>query len=90
MLTGAYIYPLDLQCRQCSLSDIRNFAIEAQEIGIQYIGLCCGNSSLFLRELADVYGRTTPVSQFAPDVNKNAYMSSSVSGHQLKVQRGEV
>jgi len=86
-LSGKHIYPLDLQCRQCSRSDIRNFATEAKEIGIQYLGLCCGSSSNFLRELADVYGRTTPSSQYAPDINKSAYVASDVSGHQLKVQK---
>ncbi|XP_005104042.1 betaine--homocysteine S-methyltransferase 1 [Aplysia californica] len=83
--TGKSVYPLDLACLQCNRSDIRNFAKEAKEIGIQYIGLCCGSSSNFLRELAEVYGRKPASSVYSPDLKKSYVFGSDVTGHAKKV-----
>lgn len=84
-LTGKSVYPLDLACLQCSRSDIRNFAKEAKEIGIQYLGLCCGSSSNFLREIAEVYGRKPMSSVYSPDLAKSYVYGDGVKGHALKV-----
>jgi len=83
--TGKSIYPLDLACKQCSRSDIRNFAKEAKEIGIQYLGLCCGSSSNFLRELAEVYGRKPASAIYSPDMSKSYVYGDGVKGHARKV-----
>lgn len=83
--TGKSIYPLDLQCMQCSRSDVRKFAEEAKEIGIQYLGLCCGSSSNMLREIAEVYGRTPPSSIYKPDIAKSFVYGDGVKGHAQKV-----
>ena len=55
----------------CNRSDVRQFAKEAKEIGVQYIGLCCGNAPNLTRELAEVYGRTPAASKYSPDVSEN-------------------
>ena len=76
---------MDLACKQCSRSDIRNFAKEAKEIGIQYLGLCCGSSSNFLRELAEVYGRKPASAIYSPDMSKSYVYGDGVKGHARKV-----
>lgn len=71
IITGKSLYPQDLACAMCSRSDIRQFATEAKEIGIEYIGLCCGNAPNYFREIAEVYGRTPSACKYSPDVSQS-------------------
>lgn len=68
-LTGENLYPDNLDCFRCNRADIRKFAQEAKELGIQYIGVCCGNASIFTREVAEVYGREPPASKYRTDMS---------------------
>ena len=70
-ISGDILYPDNINSCMCNRSDIRKFAMEAKEIGVQYIGLCCGNAPNFTRELAEVYGRTPEASKYSPDVSEN-------------------
>lgn len=40
-------------------------------MGIQYIGLCCGNASHYTRILAEVYGKNPMASKFSPDMSQH-------------------
>ena len=70
-ITGDLLYPVDMNCVMCSRSDIRTFAEEAKEVGVQYVGLCCGNAPNMLREVAEVYGREPEASKYTPDLSQN-------------------
>ncbi|GFN84612.1 betaine--homocysteine s-methyltransferase 1-like [Plakobranchus ocellatus] len=83
---SASLYPLDLECVQCSRRDIRRFAQEARDIGVQYLGLCCGSSSHALREVAEVLGRKPPASAYSPDIGKSFVMGKDVKGHAKKIR----
>ncbi|XP_061177224.1 betaine--homocysteine S-methyltransferase 1-like [Saccostrea echinata] len=67
--TGKPLYPFELEAARCSRSDIRSWAEEAKEAGVEYVGLCCGNASFYFRELAEAYGRKPPTSKYAPNLN---------------------
>ena len=69
--SGDLLYPVNINSLSCNRSEIRNFATEAKNIGVQYIGLCCGNAGNLLREVAEVYGRTPEASKYSPDVSEN-------------------
>ncbi|XP_060592422.1 betaine--homocysteine S-methyltransferase 1-like [Ruditapes philippinarum] len=69
--TDRHLYPLDLTCCLCNRSDVKRFAEEAKDIGVQYIGLCCGNAANMLREVAQVYGREPPSCAYSPDISLN-------------------
>ncbi|ESO89335.1 hypothetical protein LOTGIDRAFT_183387 [Lottia gigantea] len=83
--TGEPLFPLDNDTTLCSRSEVRKFAEEAKNIGVQYIGLCCGSSSNLLREVAQAYGRSPPTNRYTPDMTKNSYFSGNISGHAKKV-----
>ena len=68
-ITGEYLYPDNLDAVRNSRADIRKFAEEAKDLGIQYIGLCCGNAPILTREVAEVYGREPPSSKYKPDLS---------------------
>ncbi|XP_050393178.1 betaine--homocysteine S-methyltransferase 1 [Patella vulgata] len=86
-VTGKSAYPLDLSAVQCSRSDVRQFAETAKEIGVQYIGLCCGSSSFLLREVAEVYGRTPPAAKYSPNLDASYVIGKNVSKHAYKVKQ---
>ncbi|CAG2229440.1 BHMT [Mytilus edulis] len=69
--TGKDAFPEDLTAFHCSRTQIRKFAEEAKELGVQYVGLCCGNASHFMRIVAEVYGRTPPASKYSPDMSQH-------------------
>ena len=74
----------------CSRSDVRKFATEAKELGVQYIGLCCGNAPNLLREVAEAYGRTPEASRYAPDVSENVLVGrrgSEINKESEKIRR---
>ncbi|XP_023930843.1 betaine--homocysteine S-methyltransferase 1-like [Lingula anatina] len=65
---GSNIRYFDLPAWQCSRTEIQEFAREARAIGIQYVGLCCGNASHYIREVAETLGRSPPASRYSPDM----------------------
>ena len=71
IFSGDLLYPVDMNCAMCNIAEIQKFATEAKEIGVQYIGLCCGNVPNMLREVAEIYGRTPGASKYRPDVSEN-------------------
>ena len=62
---------MDLCSCRCSRQEIEAFAIECQKMGIQYVGLCCGNSASLIRIVAEKYGRTPPASKYSPDMTQH-------------------
>lgn len=69
--TGRQAFPDDLTAFHSSRTQIQKFAEEAKELGVQYIGLCCGNASHFIRIVAEVYGRNPPASKYSPDMSQH-------------------
>ena len=83
---GKPLFPDNLGCVQSSREDIRRFAEEALQLGVAYIGLCCGASPSLLREVAQVYGRKPELSRFAPNTSRNYYMKSDLSPRELRIK----
>lgn len=64
-------FPLDLTACVCSRTEINNLAMECKSLGIEYIGLCCGNASNLLRIVAEVYEKNPVASKYSPDMSKH-------------------
>jgi len=47
------------------------FGNAMKEIGVQYVGICCGNCSRFQRVLSETMGRTPEASRYSPDMSKH-------------------
>ena len=47
-------FPNDLPAQCCSRSEIEEFAKECRDLGVEYVGLCCGSCSHYLRVVAEV------------------------------------
>ena len=64
-------FPLNLTACLCSRIEITEFAETCKDIGIEYVGLCCGNCSIFTRIVAEVYDKNPPASRYAPNMSKH-------------------
>lgn len=65
----AFYEELDAFC--CARSDWADFAKACKEIGVQYVGICCGNSSRYFRKMAETLGRTPAASRYTPDMSRH-------------------
>ena len=57
-------FPTALDPLYCNRYEIRQFIKEAYSLGINYLGLCCGASPMFIREVANAIGRKVPATRF--------------------------
>ena len=76
---GGRPFPTALDPFTCNRYEIAQFAREASELGVRYIGLCCGAGPHHVRSLAEALGRTPPASRFSPDMSKHAYFGTDES-----------
>jgi betaine-homocysteine S-methyltransferase len=69
-------FPTALDPLACNRYEIAEFGREAFELGVRYLGVCCGNAPHYTRSLAEALGRTPPASRYSPDMSKHAYYGS--------------
>jgi len=64
-------FPTGLDAHLCSRDTMADFARRAHDMGIQYIGACCGAGPHHVRAMAEALGRKTPASRYSPDMSKH-------------------
>jgi betaine-homocysteine S-methyltransferase len=69
-------FPVNLDPFLCSRREIGDFAREAFDLGIHYLGLCCGAGPHTVRALAEALGRVPPASRYSADMSKHAYLGT--------------
>lgn len=57
-------FPTALDPLFCNRYEIREFAKEAYDFGVNYLGVCCGASPALIREVAEAVGLTVPASKY--------------------------
>jgi betaine-homocysteine S-methyltransferase len=50
---------------------MRAFAKEASELGINYLGVCCGATPMHIREVAEAAGLTVPASKYKENMSNH-------------------
>jgi betaine-homocysteine S-methyltransferase len=50
-------FPLELDPLQLTRKEMGDYALRAREIGINYIGSCCGSVAIHVREMARALGK---------------------------------
>ncbi|OWF39507.1 Betaine--homocysteine S-methyltransferase 1 [Mizuhopecten yessoensis] len=88
--TDKYAFPVDLPAFTCSRTTVRDFARECLKIGVQYIGLCCGNSPHYIRELAEECGRSPPASRYSPNMSEHYIFDGNVKEYHAKTLLNEI
>ena len=78
-LDGGRAFPVALDPHSCDRYEVAEFARAALELGVRYLGLCCGAAPHHIRAMAEAMGRRPPASRFSPDMSKHAYLGSDPS-----------
>ena len=63
----------------CNRYEITEFTRAAYELGVSYLGVCCGAAPHHIRSMAEALGRTPPASRYTADMSKHAYLGSDPS-----------
>ena len=63
---GRASFPIALEPYQCTRFEMADFARRARDIGVDYIGACCGAGPHHIRAIAEALGRETPASRYSP------------------------
>ncbi len=66
---GHLVFPLDLDPLGLTRSEMAAYAVKAREMGINYIGGCCGTGPHHVRAMAEALGRTVPNSKYSPQLD---------------------
>jgi betaine-homocysteine S-methyltransferase len=82
---GKQYFPLRLDTQLVSRFEMADFAKEAAEVGINYIGVCCGCAPVQIREMAEALGRKVPSSRFTADMSLHGMLGDDkINKHQKK------
>ena len=68
------VFPNGIDAFYVSEVEIVKFTKRCLELGMKYIGICCGNTGNYTRAMAEAMGRTPPASKYRkPEVVKKAF-----------------
>jgi betaine-homocysteine S-methyltransferase len=65
---GRRSFPIELECHSCTRFEMADFARAARDLGVNYIGICCGAGPHHVRAMAEALGRETPASRYSPAI----------------------
>jgi betaine-homocysteine S-methyltransferase len=81
---GARVFPLALDPFLCTRFDLADFATSARDLGVDYIGICCGGAPHHVRSMAEALGRTVPASRYSPDMSLHPILGDDVQEKEKK------
>jgi betaine-homocysteine S-methyltransferase len=71
------LFPLQLEPFQCTRFEMADFARQARDIGVDYIGICCGGAPHHVRAMAEALGRKTPASRYSPAIELHPVLGAA-------------
>ena len=77
---GRRLFPIQLEPFQCSRFEMADFARRARDIGVDYIGICCGGGPHHVRAMAEALGRETPASRYSPAIELHPVLGTPRAG----------
>jgi betaine-homocysteine S-methyltransferase len=83
---GKNAFPVALDPFLLSRFEMADFAATARDMGINYIGICCGAGPHHVRAMAEALGRTVLASDYSPDVKLHPIFGESEVQRQSYVE----
>lgn len=79
-------FPLYLDRFTFTRFEMASFAKHAKDLGVNYIGICCGAGPHHVRSMAESLGRTVPASKYSPDMSLHGLLGNGnvVKSHEKK------
>jgi betaine-homocysteine S-methyltransferase len=65
---GHLAFPLELDPFVLTRLEMAKYALEAKEIGVDYIGACCGTAPHHIRAMVEALGKIVPNSKYSPQL----------------------
>jgi betaine-homocysteine S-methyltransferase len=72
-------FPTALDPFTCNRYEIADFTREALDLGVRYLGVCCGAAPHHIRSMAEALGRTPPASRYSEDMSKHVFLGTDPS-----------
>jgi betaine-homocysteine S-methyltransferase len=76
---GAQAFPVALDPFACTRFEMAQFAAAARELGVDYIGICCGAGPHHVRAMAEALGRDVPASRYSPSMDLHPMFRAEIS-----------
>ncbi len=70
-------FPTALDPLYCNRYEVGAFAKQAYDLGIRYLGICCGAAPMHIRQVAEAVGRTTEASRFSERMHNHFLYGSN-------------
>ena len=79
-------FPTALDPFTCNRFELGAFALAARQLGVDYLGVCCGAGPHHIRAVAEALGRTPPASRYSPDMSHHAFLGTDPSLKQRNLE----
>ena len=71
------VFPLALDPFSCTRFEMADFAVAARDLGVSYVGICCGAGPHHVRAMAEALGRTVPASKYSPSMDLHPILGTT-------------
>ena len=72
-------FPVALDPFTCNRYEMAEFARQASDLDIRYLGICCGGAPHHVRAMSEALGRQPPAARFSPDMSKHYSLGDAQS-----------
>jgi betaine-homocysteine S-methyltransferase len=72
-------FPIALDPFTVTRFEMADFAVQARDLGVNYIGICCGAAPHHVRAMAEALGRTVPASRYSADMSMHPALGAEVA-----------
>jgi betaine-homocysteine S-methyltransferase len=76
---GRRAFPIALDPFTCTRFEMADFAVAARDLGVGFIGVCCGGAPHHVRAMAEALGRTVPASRYSPDLSLHPVLGDAAA-----------
>jgi betaine-homocysteine S-methyltransferase len=74
---GVQAFPTALEPFTCTRHELSDFTVAALDLGVSYLGICCGAGPQHVRAMAEAAGKTPSASKYSPDMSKHSFLGSA-------------
>jgi betaine-homocysteine S-methyltransferase len=78
-------FPLALDPFSCTRFEMADFAVAARDLGVNYVGICCGAGPHHVRAMAEALGRKVPASKYSPSMDLHPILGTAASSRDPEV-----
>jgi betaine-homocysteine S-methyltransferase len=75
---GSRAFPVALDPFVLTRFEMAEFAVAARDLGVGFIGICCGGAPHHVRSMAEALGRTVPASRYSPAMELHPVLGENV------------